>query len=64
MAKFESDLVDLVVSTENGFITFKDGLYTTTNKKEIEALKNSKGVKELNVKTTLKSKLQTSLTPE
>ncbi len=47
MAKFESDMSDLVVSTDNGFIQFKDGFFTTTNKAEIEALKKAIGVKEV-----------------
>ena len=48
MAKFECEgTPDLVVSTESGFISFKDYSYDTTNKKQIDALKKCKGVKEI-----------------
>lgn len=47
MAKFESVISDLVVSTKNGFVTFKNHILVTTNKQEVEALKNAKGVREV-----------------
>ena len=46
MAKFHSPKPDLVVSTANGFIQFKNGVYVTTDKKEIEALRKSSYVTE------------------
>lgn len=54
MAKFESIMSDLVVSTDSGFIQFKDGVYVTTNKDEISALKKCKDVSESG-KTTPKT---------
>ena len=55
MAKFECQgTPDLVVSTESGFIQFKDYSYVTTKKIEIEALKKCKGVAE--AKVTVKPK--------
>ena len=54
MAKFKAEMLDLVVSTETGFVNFKGGFYTTTKKKEIEALKKAKDVVE--IKTPTKSK--------
>lgn len=52
MAKFESKKLDLVVSSSEGFITFKNGGYTTTNKKEIEALRKALDVEEIGGKPT------------
>lgn len=42
--KFTSTIKDKVVSSENGFITFKNGSYETTDKKEIKALEKAKSV--------------------
>lgn len=47
MAKFQSKKPDKVVAFEGGFITFKNGSYETTNKKEIEALGKAIGVEEV-----------------
>ncbi|MBL0720988.1 MAG: hypothetical protein JJV88_00210 [Sulfurovum sp.] len=53
MAKFKSKILDLVVSSETGFITFKNGFVTTTKKSEITALKKAKDVEEVKPKTTI-----------
>lgn len=47
MAKFESKKPDLVVSSEDGFIKFKNGYYATTKKTEVEALRKAKNVTEI-----------------
>ena len=47
MASFQSKKPDLVVSTENGFIQFKNSKYTTTIKKEIDSLKKAIDVEQI-----------------
>ena len=55
MAKFKAKMPDLVVSTDNGFISFINGLYSTTNKAEIEALKKARDVTEIKGATRAKA---------
>lgn len=43
--KYISRESDKVVSTKNGFVTFKDGKYETTNKDEQQSLTKAKGVR-------------------
>jgi len=57
MAKFTSKKLDLVVSTENGFIKFKNGEYETTNAKEIKALEKALDAEQ--VQTTARRKTTT-----
>lgn len=62
MAKFQCvGTPDLVVSTEVGFISFKDYSYTTTNKEEIALLKNVKAVKEVGAKPAPKEQAKPTL---
>ena len=48
MAKFESKKLDQTVTFGGGiFVTFKDGVYETTNKDEIKLLKKCKNITEV-----------------
>ena len=50
MAKFQSIIPNQQVSFDGGFIHFKNGEYTTTDKKQIEALRKANRVEEVGAK--------------
>lgn len=49
MAKFKSKNLKQIVSFDGGFIHFKNGIYETTVKKEIEAIKRALNIEEIGV---------------
>jgi len=52
MAKYTSKKADLTVSYDGGFINFKNGVYDTTDKKQIEALEKAVDVEKEATPTT------------